>query len=94
MRFFANLEPIIKAARSRGNRVFLLAHSMGNWALQSALESHGNGDAHLFDEAMLAAADEVYDSFKTIVASLSPDEQGALFCGTAQRVYRVPSAPR
>lgn len=64
--FFANLEPIITSARTRGNRVFLLAHSMGNWALQSAVESwfmHGNGDAFLFDEALLAAADEIYNTF-------------------------------
>jgi len=34
--FFANLQPIITSARAQGNRVFLLAHSMGNWALQAA----------------------------------------------------------
>jgi esterase/lipase superfamily enzyme len=67
MTFFANLEPIITSARQKGNRVFLLAHSMGNWALQAAVESwfsHGNGDAFLFDEVILAAADEVYNSFE------------------------------
>ncbi|MBS0521337.1 MAG: alpha/beta hydrolase [Proteobacteria bacterium] len=67
MSFFANLEPIIAAARRQGSRVFLLAHSMGNWALQAAVESwfaHGNGDAHLFDEALLAAADEIYTTFE------------------------------
>jgi esterase/lipase superfamily enzyme len=66
MTFFANLEPILRRARANGSRVFLLAHSMGNWALQAAVESwfsHGNGDADLFDEAILAAADERYDSF-------------------------------
>ena len=66
MTFFANLQPLIDAARSKGNRVFLLAHSMGNWALQAAVESwfvHGNGDALLFDEAFLAAADEVHNTF-------------------------------
>jgi esterase/lipase superfamily enzyme len=66
MTFFANLEPIIGAARQSGSRVFLLAHSMGNWALQAAVESwfsHGNGDALLFDEAILAAADERYETF-------------------------------
>jgi esterase/lipase superfamily enzyme len=66
MSFFANLQPIITKARAAGNRVFLLAHSMGNFALQAAVESwfsHGNGDAVLFDEAILAAADERYDSF-------------------------------
>ena len=39
---------------------------MGNWALQAAVESwftHGNGDALLFDEVFLAAADDRYDSF-------------------------------
>jgi len=68
MTFFANLQPLIDAARSKGNRVFLLAHSMGNWALQAAVESwfvHGNGDALLFDEAFLAAADEVHNTFGT-----------------------------
>jgi esterase/lipase superfamily enzyme len=67
MTFFANLQPLIDAARSKSNRVFLLAHSMGNWALQAAVESwfmHGNGDAFLFDEAFLAAADEVYNTFE------------------------------
>jgi esterase/lipase superfamily enzyme len=66
MSFLANLEPIITSARAKGNRVFLLAHSMGNWALQAAVESwfmHGNGDAFLFDEVVLAAADEVYNTF-------------------------------
>jgi esterase/lipase superfamily enzyme len=65
-RFFANLQPIIDSTRAGGHRVFLLAHSMGNWALQAATESwfmHGNGDAFLFDEALLAAADEVYTTF-------------------------------
>jgi esterase/lipase superfamily enzyme len=66
MSFLANLEPIIKEARAGGHRVFLLAHSMGNWALQAAVESwfsHGNGDALLFDEVFLAAADEIYNTF-------------------------------
>jgi esterase/lipase superfamily enzyme len=64
--FFANLEPIVTSVRAKGHRVFLLAHSMGNWALQAAVESwfvHGNGDALLFDEALLAAGDEVYNTF-------------------------------
>jgi esterase/lipase superfamily enzyme len=69
--FFANLEPIIGSARANGNRVFLLAHSMGNWALQAAVESwfaHGNGDAFLFDEVVLAAADEVNNTFEYLPA--------------------------
>jgi esterase/lipase superfamily enzyme len=66
MRFFANLQPVIESVRQQGNRVFLLAHSMGNWALQAAVESwfaHGNGNAFLFDEAILAAADEIWTTF-------------------------------
>jgi esterase/lipase superfamily enzyme len=69
--FFANLEPVVSSARAKGNRVFLLAHSMGNWALQAAIESwfaHGNGDALLFDEVMLAAADEIYNTFEYLPA--------------------------
>jgi esterase/lipase superfamily enzyme len=66
MSFLANLEPIARKTRAAGRRVFLLTHSMGNWALQAAVESwfaHGNGATELFDEAFLAAADERYDSF-------------------------------
>lgn len=66
MSFFANLLPIIDAARANGRRTFLLAHSMGNWALQAAVEgwfAHGNGDALMFDEAFLAAPDEVSTTF-------------------------------
>lgn len=66
MSFFANLLPLVQQARAAGSRVFLVAHSMGNFALQAAVESwfsHGNGDAALFDEAFLAAADERYDTF-------------------------------
>jgi esterase/lipase superfamily enzyme len=66
MNFLASLQPILTQARRNGSRVFLLAHSMGNWALQAAVEnwfSHGNGEATLFDEVFLAAADERYDSF-------------------------------
>ncbi len=66
MSFFANLLPLVQQARSNGSRIFLMAHSMGNWALQAAVESwfsHGNGDALMFDEAFLAAADERYDTF-------------------------------
>jgi len=66
MSFFANLEPCMRSARAAGHRTFLLAHSMGNLALQAGVESwflHGNGPAPLFDEAFLAAADERYDSF-------------------------------
>jgi len=66
MSFFANLLPIVQQARPAGVRIILLAHSMGNLVLQAGVESwfsHGNGVAPLFDEAVLAAADERYDSF-------------------------------
>ena len=66
MTFFANLEPIVTAARAHGQRCILLAHSMGNLALESAVENwffHGNGDAKLFDIAILAAGDCVSTAF-------------------------------
>jgi esterase/lipase superfamily enzyme len=64
--FFAGLQHVLDHARSTGRRVFLLAHSMGNLALQAAVESwfnHGNGDALLFDEIILPGAAERYDTF-------------------------------
>jgi hypothetical protein len=67
MAFLANLLPILEAARAKGRRCFLLAHSMGNWALEAAVETwfaHGNGDAFMFHEAVLAAADEIATSFE------------------------------
>jgi esterase/lipase superfamily enzyme len=60
MAFFANLERFLIAARAARRRTFLLAHSMGHLALQSAVENwflHGNGRAELFDQAILAAGD-------------------------------------
>lgn len=66
MSFFEKLRPILKQARATGARCYLLCHSMGNWALQSAVEtwmSHGPGPGEIFDEAILAAADERFDSF-------------------------------
>jgi esterase/lipase superfamily enzyme len=66
MSFFSRLQPIITAVHDAGRQVFLLAHSMGNFALQGAVASwfaHGNGDDMLFDEIILAAADERFDSF-------------------------------
>jgi esterase/lipase superfamily enzyme len=67
MSFFANLEPILRTARANQCRTFLLAHSMGNLALYSAVENwflHGQGDAALFDLAVLAAADCGFDAFE------------------------------
>jgi esterase/lipase superfamily enzyme len=64
--FLANLQPMLTQLRNQGRRVFLLAHSMGNFALAGAVESwfsHSNPGATLFDEVFLAAADERWDSF-------------------------------
>jgi esterase/lipase superfamily enzyme len=65
--FFADLQPTFEQIRSQGRRVFLLAHSMGNFALAAAVESwfsHRKPGAILFDEVFLAAADERDDSFE------------------------------
>jgi esterase/lipase superfamily enzyme len=64
--FFRTLQPLIAQARSSGMRVFLLAHSMGNYALQAAVQNwfaQSLGAVALFDETFLAAADERDDSF-------------------------------
>ena len=64
--FLGNLQPVLAQIRAQGRRVFLLAHSMGSFALQAAVESwfgHGKPAARLFDEVFLAAGDERYDSF-------------------------------
>ena len=76
MRFFANLLPILEKARANGRRTFLLTHSMGNLALQAAVQAwfaNGNGDADMFDEIFLAAPDIVDDAFDgAITNSLAP----------------------
>lgn len=66
MDFLSRLQPLLDKAAATGARRVLLCHSMGNWVLQAAVESwfrHGQGAATLFDEAILAAADERFDSF-------------------------------
>jgi esterase/lipase superfamily enzyme len=66
MSFFAQIEPVLRMARANGYRTYLLAHSMGNLALQSAVENwflHGNGNAELFNVSILAAADCGFDAF-------------------------------
>jgi esterase/lipase superfamily enzyme len=37
--FLKGLEPLLRQVRAQGRRTFLLAHSMGNFALQGAVES-------------------------------------------------------
>lgn len=66
MSFFAQIEHLLRTARANGCRTYLLAHSMGNLALLSAVENwflHGNGNAELFDVGMLAAGDCGFDAF-------------------------------
>jgi esterase/lipase superfamily enzyme len=67
MSFLANLLPILDSAQENGARATLLAHSMGNLALEAAVQNwflHGNGDAVMFDQAILAAGDCRYDTFQ------------------------------
>lgn len=84
MSFFANLLPIVTSARAKGARVNLISHSMGNWALQGAVESwflHGQGSANLFDTAVLAAADEIYTTF-----GYPPPGRLSRLCDLAKRI--------
>lgn len=65
--FFKVIERLATRFRQNtpGGRVFLLAHSMGNYALQAgvpALFGMGGVASPIFDEAILAAADERWDS--------------------------------
>lgn len=68
-KFFLEIDKLTAAfrqAKPKG-RVFLLAHSMGNWALQAGVQSwfqqRASADV-VFDEVFLAAADERFDSFE------------------------------
>ena len=70
--FFDTLQPIMAQLRGQGRRIFLLAHSMGNFALAAGVESwfsHENPAVALFDETFLAAADERWDSFTLPMAA-------------------------
>jgi esterase/lipase superfamily enzyme len=97
MAFFANLMPILEVARANGRRVTLLAHSMGNLALEATVESwflHGNGDGIMFDLAILAAGDCGYDSFdQPNLARLSGlvhlAKRIAIYYGHADEVLQV-----
>ena len=65
----ADFLSVVSALRTKlapGRRVILLAHSMGNFALGAAVTAWfgaGNEGAVLFDEVILAAADEAADTF-------------------------------
>ncbi|GEP59656.1 alpha/beta fold hydrolase [Reyranella soli] len=66
LRFLSNLLPMLEKARENGRRTFLLAHSMGNLALQGAVGTwfaQGNGEATMFDEVILAAPDVKHTAF-------------------------------
>lgn len=67
MSFFARLHPILQEARANGAFSTLLAHSMGNLALEAGVESwflNGNGSGIIFDLAVLAAGDCRYNTFE------------------------------
>ncbi|HLJ65227.1 MAG TPA: alpha/beta hydrolase [Stellaceae bacterium] len=67
--FLDNIDQLRIAYKQKNpsGRIFLLAHSMGNHALQAAVQwwfqSRSSKDI-MFDETILAAADEVDDSFE------------------------------
>src|SRR6185369_8838164 len=66
MTFFSRLEQVFTQVRGSGGRVTLLAHSMGNLALEAGVETwflDGNGPGPLFNLAILAAGDCRYDTF-------------------------------
>lgn len=62
--FLDRLHPIAQKVRARGGRVILMAHSMGNLVLQSALDRRAGmgleGDLH-FEEAISVAADTAHE---------------------------------
>jgi esterase/lipase superfamily enzyme len=68
--FFLNVLDQLRADYKKANpngRVFLLAHSMGNYALQAGVQfwfdNRGSADL-MFDEVFLPGADEIDDSFE------------------------------
>jgi predicted TIM-barrel fold metal-dependent hydrolase len=72
-----------------------------DWTLESlrpvvlaCIEAFGTGRAMFGSDApvmaLWASYDEVFSTFKTIVADFSPDEQRALFHDNAARLYRIP----
>jgi esterase/lipase superfamily enzyme len=69
-RFFLEVDKIATAFKKlRPNRrVFLLAHSMGNWALQAGVQAwypQRTQAGPVFDEVFLAAPDENFNSFES-----------------------------
>ena len=72
--FLRVLQPFAAQVRHAGGRAFLLAHSMGNHALSRAVASlfagPGAPTTPTFDEAILAAADEVDTTLETASADM------------------------
>lgn len=67
--FFIEIDRLraLYAQRNPMGKLFLIAHSMGNWALQAAMSwwtQNGEPKDDMFDEVILAAADEVADTFE------------------------------
>jgi esterase/lipase superfamily enzyme len=67
-KFFLEIDKLEKAFRMAkpNGRIFLLAHSMGNWALQAGIASwfqQRESNDVVFDEVFLAAPDERFDTF-------------------------------
>lgn len=65
--YFLNYVDNLRLRLPTGRKIFLLAHSMGNYVLQGAIQwwfdQRGSADI-MFDEVILAAADEIYDTFE------------------------------
>lgn len=72
--FLRVVQPFAAQVRHAGGRAFLLAHSMGNHVLSRAIASLFAGPdaptAPMFDETILAAADEVDTTLETTAADM------------------------
>ncbi len=63
--FLANVLTLVQQTRRAGKRAFLLAHSMGNHALASAIARGVAPGGITYNEAILAAADEDFDTLQS-----------------------------
>jgi esterase/lipase superfamily enzyme len=74
--FLKNILTIVATVQRSGKRAFLLAHSMGNHALASAIPqlagSVPTALCPVFDEAILAAADDVNTTFAAAGTGMNP----------------------
>jgi len=60
---FGQVAKVAAAIRAKGLKLHVIAHSMGNWALRHGLKAFGPpAGVPLFDECVLAAADEDADA--------------------------------